>query len=53
MMAAELYLKAIIKSCHPEIKKITKSIITNKMYIDTFEHNRLQYKQLKTQQNWQ
>lgn len=47
MMAAELYLKAIIKSCHPEIKKITKSIITNKMYIDTFKHNRLQYKQLK------
>ena len=43
-MAAELYLKVIIKQCHPEITKITKKVITDKMIIDTFSYNRLMYK---------
>lgn len=43
-MVAELYLKVIIKQCHPEITKITKKVITDKMIIDTFAYNRLMYK---------
>ena len=43
-MAAELYLKVIIKQCHPEITKITKAVIIDKMIIDTFSYNRLMYK---------
>ena len=43
-MTAELYLKLIIKKCHPEITKITKQVISDKMIIDTFSYNRLMYK---------
>jgi hypothetical protein len=41
---AELYLKLIIKECHPEIGKITRSILNDKMLIDTHTCNKLLYK---------
>lgn len=41
--AAELYLKLIIKACHPQITKISKSLLQNEMIIDSCSHNRLLY----------
>lgn len=41
--ACELYLNLIIKECHPEINKITKSILKDDMLIDTFTYNKLLY----------
>ena len=40
---AELYVSIIIKECHPEITKITKSILTDEMFIDTHTANKLYY----------
>lgn len=40
----ELYLSLIIKECHPEITKITKKILKDKMIIDTHTYNKLLYK---------
>ena len=39
----ELYLSIIIKECHPEITKITKSTLTDDMLIDTHPDNKLFY----------
>ena len=39
----ELYLSIIIKECHPEITKITKSTLTDDMLIDTHTSNKLFY----------
>ena len=41
MTAAELYLDLIIKQCHPEIEKITKNVITDRMLLDSYNYNRL------------
>ncbi len=41
---AEMYLSMIIKECHPEIGKITKSILDDAMLIDTYTANKLFYK---------
>ena len=41
---AELYLSLIIKECHPEIQKITKSILKDNMLIDNATYNKLQYR---------
>ena len=41
---AELYLSVIIKQCHTEVTKITKSVITDRMLIDTYDYNRLTYR---------
>ena len=41
---AEIYLRIIIKECHPEISKITKNIIKDKLLIDTHTCNKLYYK---------
>ena len=43
-MAAELYLQLIIKECHPEITKITKHIIRDKMLIDSCSYDKLFYR---------
>lgn len=40
---AELYLSIIIKECHPEIPKITKSTLKDVMLIDTYTSNKLFY----------
>ena len=44
---AELYLRFIIKECHPEINKITKSILKDEMIIDSYDFNKLLYKTLE------
>jgi hypothetical protein len=41
---AEIYLRIIIKECHPEISKITKNVIKDKLLIDTHTCNKLYYK---------
>jgi len=43
-MAAELYIEVIIKRCHPEVEKIKKEVITDKMLIDNSSSDRLSYK---------
>lgn len=44
---AELYLRFIIKECHQEINKITKSILKDEMIIDSYDFNKLLYKTLE------
>lgn len=51
-MAAELYLRLIIKACHPEITKITKHIISDKMLIDTSSYDKLLYRSEKGIKGW-
>lgn len=43
-LGAELYLNIIIKECHPEISKITKSVLTDVMLLDTLDTDKLFYK---------
>jgi hypothetical protein len=40
---AEMYLSIIIKKCHPEISKITKSILKDDLLIDNHTANKLRY----------
>ena len=40
---AEMYLSIIIKECHPEISKITKSILKDDLLIDNHTVNKLLY----------
>ena len=40
---AQLYLSLIIKECHPEITKITRSVLKDEMLIDTHTYNLLLY----------
>ena len=40
---AELYVSLIIKECHPEITKITKSTLEDVMLIDTYTSNKMYY----------
>ena len=40
---AEMYLSIIIKECHPEISKITKSILKDDLLIDNHTANKLRY----------
>ena len=47
LRGAELYLRFIIKECHQEINKITKSILKDKMIIDSYDFNKLLYKTLE------
>ena len=42
----EIYLELIIKECHPEVNKITKNILQNKLLIDTHSSNKLLYRTL-------
>ncbi len=51
-MAAELYMRIIIKECHPEITKITKKILEDKMIIDTLASPKLFYRSAKTKSGW-
>ena len=51
-MAAELYLQLIIKECHPEITKITKHIIRDKMLIDSSSYDKLLYRSEDGVQGW-
>lgn len=39
--AAEIYLRVIIKECHPEVQKITKNVLKDKMLIDTYNYDKL------------
>ena len=41
--AAELYLDLIIKSCHPEINKISKTLLQNEKIIDNYGYYKLFY----------
>ena len=50
--AAELYLHLIIKACHPEIQKITKKIISDKMLIDSSNYDKLLYRSEKGWRGW-
>ena len=51
-MAAELYLRLIIKECHPEITKITKQVLADKMLIDTFSNDKLFFRSDNTLSGW-
>lgn len=50
--AAELYLHLIIKACHPEIQKITKKTICDKMMIDSSTCDKLLYRSEKGWRGW-
>lgn len=39
--AAEMYLSLIIKECHPELQKINKKVLKDKMLIDTYNYDKL------------
>ncbi len=41
--ASELYLRLIIKACHPEIEKISKSLLKDEMRIDSYWIHKLFY----------
>ena len=41
---AEIYLSIIIKECHPEIGRITKNVLNDRLLIDTYTSNKLFYK---------
>lgn len=47
MTSAELYLSFIIKDCHPEITKITKNILKDRMIIDSYDNYKLYYNSMK------
>lgn len=47
MTSAELYLSFIIKECHPEITKITKNILKDRMIIDSYDNYKLYYNSMK------
>lgn len=49
--AAELYLKLIIKSCHPEITQISKTLLKNEMMIDNYSYHKLFYSSDKLSRN--
>ena len=51
-MGAELYLDLIIKECHPEITKITKSILENKMFLDIWGSPKLLYRSNNSKSGW-
>ncbi len=47
MGASALYLRLIIKACHPEISKISKSILQDEMLIDSYWWEKLLYRSEK------
>lgn len=50
--AAELYMNIIIKECHPEITKVTKSVLKDKMLLDVYASPKLFYRSEKTKKGW-
>jgi hypothetical protein len=50
--AAELYMDIIIKECHPEITKVTKSILKDKMLLDVYARPKLFYRSENTKKVW-
>ncbi len=51
-LRAELFLNIIIKKCHPEIKKVTKNIVSDKMMLDLWGEPRLLFSFENSNSGW-